>query len=55
MFTHQDHKQAYKDAKKNKGVFYTFDAGNDKIGGVYFCKQRDRLIKQWSNDGKTWY
>lgn len=55
MFTHDSYQKACKDAKVNKGIFYTYDAGNSKIGGVYFCKQRDRLIKQWSNDGKVWY
>lgn len=48
-------KEAQKQAKLNKGHFYTYDAGNDKIGGTYFCKVRNRLINQWSNDGKTWY
>lgn len=49
------YQQACKAAKANKSTFYTYDAGNDKIGGVYWCKVRDRLIKQWSNDGKMWY
>jgi len=55
MFTHTSYQKACKDAKANKGFFYTYDAGNNKIGSVYWCKQRDRLIKQWSNDGKFWY
>ena len=42
-------------AKANKGQLYTYDAGNDKIGGVYWCHVRNRLIKQWSNDGSAWY
>ena len=50
--TYQD---ACSAAKTNKGIFYTYDAGDGKIGCVYWCKQRSRLIKQWSNDGKTWF
>lgn len=49
------YQQACKAAKVNKGTFYTYDAGNDKIGGVCWCKVRNRLVKQWSNDGKMWY
>lgn len=49
------YQEACKAAKQNKGNFYTYEAGNGKIGGAYWCKVRDRLIKQWSNDGKTWY
>jgi len=47
--------EACKAAKDQKGSFFTFDTGNEKIGGVYWCKVRNRLIKQWSNDGKVWY
>lgn len=49
------YQEAQKQAKANKGHFYTYDAGNGKLGGTYFCKVRNRLINQWSNDGKTWY
>lgn len=49
------YQEACKAAKANKGTFYTYDAGNAKIGGTYWCKVRNRIVNQWSNDGKVWY